>query len=172
MDPLAIRAEDMGNSLPLNLNKIPQPDCWALNAVVDDRGILGFIDNLDLGFFKRMYFLTHHIPGYIRAWFGTHVEGRLLIPLKGAAMVCCAPINVFESEYGTDQAIYEEQFDRYSLTEKQRSALWIPKDYVHGIRTYNPSTELLILSTATVEESHKHTKQWDSELYMHVWDVS
>lgn len=116
-------------------------------AAVDDRGVLGFINELDLGDVRRMYTVANHAAGYVRAWHAHRREAKFVSVVSGAAIVGAVQIDDWEAP-SKDLPVH-----RYVLSASKPSILYIPPGFANGAMTLTADTKLLYLSTATLEDS-------------------
>ena len=124
-----------------------EPKLFKGDIAIDDRGIVGFNNGLDLSPIKRFYTIQNHVPGFIRAWHGHLKEEKYFIVTSGSAII--STILMHPQDNDLDLRFIET----YTLHETIPSVLYIPAGYYNGFKLLSPGTKLLILSTSTFEES-------------------
>jgi dTDP-4-dehydrorhamnose 3,5-epimerase len=128
---------------------IKEPKLFKGDIFVDDRGIVGFNNELDLTGVKRFYTITNHTPGYIRAWHGHLRENKYFTMLAGSAIVVAVLISEDQNEYKLNWDIYY----RETISANLPTAFFIPAGYANGSMLLEPNSKLMVLSTSTTEES-------------------
>jgi dTDP-4-dehydrorhamnose 3,5-epimerase len=130
----------------------------------DDRGEVGFVNEFDFADVKRFYMVSNHRQGFIRAWHAHRIEGKYVLVVKGAAMVCGVKIDDW------DQPSRDLQIHRYVLSERLPSALYLPPGYANGFMSLTDNAKLLFFSTATLEDSLGDDIRYDAR-YWDPWTV-
>jgi dTDP-4-dehydrorhamnose 3,5-epimerase len=130
----------------------------------DDRGEVGFVNEFDFADVKRFYMVSNHRRGFIRAWHAHRIEGKYVLVVKGAAMVCGVKIDDW------DQPSRDLQIHRYVLSERLPSALYLPPGYANGFMSLTDNAKLLFFSTATLEDSLGDDIRYDAR-YWDPWTV-
>jgi dTDP-4-dehydrorhamnose 3,5-epimerase len=130
----------------------------------DDRGEVGFVNEFDFADVKRFYMVSNHRQGFIRAWHAHRKEGKYVLVVKGAAMVCGVKIDDW------DQPSRDLQIHRYVLSERLPSALYLPPGYANGFMSLTDNAKLLFFSTATLEDSLGDDIRYDAR-YWDPWTV-
>ncbi|MGD9107943.1 MAG: WxcM-like domain-containing protein [Gammaproteobacteria bacterium] len=124
---------------------------------VDDRGSVAFVNDFCFDKVKRFYQVENHSLNFIRAWHGHRKEGKYFYVAKGAAMIGAANLETDEVE-------------RFILTSRTPSILWIPPNYANGSMNLEEGTIIQVFSTATLEESLNDDIRirWDK---WNIWDI-
>jgi dTDP-4-dehydrorhamnose 3,5-epimerase len=130
----------------------------------DDRGALGFINNLDLSEFKRFYTVENHEAGFVRAWHGHLREAKAIVVVRGAALVCAVRMT---DPYSPSK---EEVVTRLVLSASNTSALYIPSGFANGFKTLTPDALILVLSSTSLEESLNDDYRFPFD-YWDPWEV-
>lgn len=139
--------------------ELKQPKLYKGEIYIDDRGIVGFNNDLDLSPIKRFYTITNHVPGFIRAWHGHLNEEKYFVVMKGSAIIAAIPMTIpplIEGEHPFDVTPHQLDYNtRYieTLHETIPSVYYIPNGYANGFKLLSPDTKLLVLSTSTTAES-------------------
>jgi len=133
-------------------------------SAVDDRGEVGFINELDLGGVRRLYTVSNHSPGLVRAWHAHKKEAKFVSVLVGAAVVAAVRIDDWASPSK------ELPVQRYVLSSNKPRVLYIPAGFANGAMTLAADTRLLYLSTATLEESREDDFRFPAR-YWDPWHV-
>lgn len=131
-------------------------------SFVDDRGIVSFINELNLAKWKRCYFVENHKIGFVRAWHGHKFESKLIIPINGITQVSAVCIGDWENP---DKML--EPASHY-LSSSKPAALYIPSGYANGFKSLTENSKLLIFSSSSLEDSIQddYRYEWD---YWNCW---
>lgn len=130
----------------------------------DDRGEVGFVNEFDFAGVKRFYMVSNHRQGFIRAWHAHRKEGKYVLVVKGAALVCGVKIDNW------DQPSKDLQVHRHVLSERSPSALYLPPGYANGFMSLTDDAKLLFFSTTTLEDSLGDDIRYDAR-YWDPWTV-
>jgi dTDP-4-dehydrorhamnose 3,5-epimerase len=114
---------------------------------VDDRGEVGFVNDFGFQGVKRFYTVSNHRAGFVRAWHGHRKEGKYVTAIIGAAVVGAVRINDWENPSR------ELPVDRFVLSARRPSVLFIPPGYANGFMSLTDDLKLMFFSTSTLEES-------------------
>jgi dTDP-4-dehydrorhamnose 3,5-epimerase len=131
---------------------------------IDDRGEVGFVNGFGFEGVKRFYTVTNHAPGFVRAWHAHRREAKYVTVLDGAAIVAAVKIDDWEHP-SPDLPV-----QRYVLSGRRPSVLFIPAGWANGFMNLAPDTRLVFFSTATVEESRQDDVRYDARLW-NPWTV-
>lgn len=131
---------------------------------VDNRGSLKFVNDFQLGGYKRFYVVENHVPGFVRAWHGHKVEKKAVICIQGAALVAAVEVDDW------DNPSEGLQVNRFVLSASNPSALHIPAGYANGFKTLTPNAILLFFSSSTLEESSKDDIRFPSRFW-DPWEI-
>ena len=131
---------------------------------VDDRGSLAFVNAFAFQDIKRFYIVSNHRAGFVRAWHAHKREGKNVIVMCGAAIVCAVKIDDWERP-SKDLPVY-----RHVLSAAKPTIFQIPPGYANGFMTLMPDTKLLFFSTASVEESRSDDIRYDA-YYWNPWEI-
>lgn len=124
------------------MDKIKEPLVINLNRFVDDRGVLDALFNDDLPFTaKRAYFIITP-RGVIRGMHGHKAEWKALYVTAGHMKVVVSDMQLTHC-------------NTFSLSDKLPQLLVIPNNLYHGFMSLSEETRVLILSSATLDESKK-----------------
>ncbi len=131
-------------------------------AFVDDRGIVSFINELNLAKWKRFYFVENHRAGFVRAWHGHKFESKLIIPISGIIQVSAVRIDDWKNP---DKMIEPEN---HFLSSSKPMAMYIPGGYANGFKSLTDNSKLMIFSSSSLEDSLKddYRFNWD---YWNCW---
>jgi dTDP-4-dehydrorhamnose 3,5-epimerase len=128
-------------------------------TATDDRGTLLFINDFDTQKTRRFYIVTNHAQGFVRAWHAHRSEGIYVTVLRGAAIV--AAVRVEDMDNPDPKAPVE----RYVLSERSPSVLYIPQGYANGAMTLTSDTMIQYFSTSTLEQSKHDDIRFDARLW-------
>jgi len=141
-----------------------KPYLYEGGIAVDDRGSLGYFNNLDLSSVKRFYHTRNHVPGFVRAWHGHKHESKYLTALSGSILVAVVRVKNWTNPNPN------ENVDRYVLSSISPTSLFIPGGYAHGYKMLTPDAHLGIFSTASLDESQSDDFRYHAN-YWNVWDI-
>ena len=146
------------------MNKNTSPFFLSGGISIDDRGILKYINDLQLNEFKRFYIVENHEKGFIRAWHGHLIEAKAFIPIKGSILVGAVPID--DEKKPNKEATVE----RFIISEHKPGALIIPPRFANGFKTLSDNSIVLILSTSTLEASLADDFRYPFD-YWNPWEI-
>jgi dTDP-4-dehydrorhamnose 3,5-epimerase len=126
---------------------VPEPELLRGGLAVDDRGEVAFVNEFAFADVKRFYTVSNHAQGFVRAWHAHRNEGKYVLVVSGAALVCCVEIDDW------DNPSADLDVKRFVLSERSPAVLRIPPGYANGFMTLSPDAKLLFFSTSTLEES-------------------
>jgi dTDP-4-dehydrorhamnose 3,5-epimerase len=119
----------------------------------DHRGTVYFNNDLDLSDIKRVYYLSNHEAGYIRAWHGHKKESKIFTCISGACRIALGKL--VESENHINGTMLDENnLMTFDLNSKTPQSLIVPAGWYNGFRNYTSDTLVQVMSDLTVEESH------------------
>jgi dTDP-4-dehydrorhamnose 3,5-epimerase-like enzyme len=130
----------------------------------DDRGEVSFVNDFDFSGVKRFYMLKNHKQGFIRAWHGHKKESKYFTAVKGSAVVCCVEIDNWDSP---SKAL---KVQRFVLSEKSPSVLFIPAGFANGFMSLTDDTKIMVFSTSSLQESIDDDFRYDSR-YWNPWEI-
>jgi len=136
------------------------PELIKGGSAVDDRGGLAFINDLTVSEFCRMYVVSNHSSGFVRAWHGHRIERKAAVVVSGAAVVCAVEIDDW------DAPSPDLQIHRYVLSERTPSALVIPAGFANGFMSLTDDTRICYLSSSSLEDATTD----DIRFPAHYWD--
>ena len=114
---------------------------------------------------KRLYTVSNHRPGFVRAWHAHRSEAKFVLVVLGAAVVAAVRIDDWQAP-SKDQLVH-----RYVLSSEQPAILHIPAGYANGFMTLSENTKLLFFSTASLEDSRQDDIRFDAR-YWDPWGVA
>lgn len=123
-----------------------QPKLITGGKHIDERGQLDFINDFDMSAIKRVYFTTHFDIDVIRAWQGHKIESRWFICIKGSFKVKLVAIDDW------DNPSENLRIDKYTLSDNEPAALYIPDGYVNGFKAIEQNSKLMIMSNYGLNE--------------------
>lgn len=141
----------------MTITDITIPTLVKGGLAADDRGVLGFVNDLDLSGVKRFYTIQNLRAEFKRAWHGHWHEKKVLVPLKGTWTVVAFPCT--KRPIPGDDVVSESPIRpngdgvRFVLSATSPAALIIPGGYAHGTMNLTEDASLLILSDKTLAES-------------------
>lgn len=148
--------------MPKNNKQITEPKLIDGGLAVDDRGQVTFVNDFDFSDVKRFYMVSNHKSGFVRAWHAHKKEAKYVLVVKGAAIIGAVEIDNWDSP-----SKYVK-INRYVLSEKKPSILYIPSGYANGFMTLTKDAQLIFFSTSTLEESLGDDIRYDAR-YWDIW---
>ncbi len=131
---------------------------------IDDRGQVSFVNDFNFKDVKRFYMVSNHKSGMVRAWHAHKKEAKYVFVIKGAAIVGAVLIDNWDSP--DKNAVV----NRYVLSEKKPSILYIPAGYANGFMSLSKDAQIIFFSTSTLEESKGDDFRYDAR-YWDIWKV-
>lgn len=133
----------------------------------DDRGLF---TNIECNLFipKRIYVIDNFSEGMIRAFHGHKNEEKLIFCIHGAIKIPVAPLSHFLKEENSPGL---PEFQTFVLSQHSHECLYIPKNYCHGVLFLQPNTQILVISSSSVEESLKDDYRFDYNRYGYNWSI-
>lgn len=144
---------DKNIKLTMSTTQKQVPTLFKGNLFLDDRGILGINNDLNLAKVKRFYTIQNYKPNFIRAWHGHFKEEKYFMAVSGVAQVLAIPIRKnkitgAEFENGANWKLYKS-----TLSSAVPNVFYIPGGYANGIMTLTPETKILVFSTTDLGDS-------------------
>jgi dTDP-4-dehydrorhamnose 3,5-epimerase-like enzyme len=126
---------------------------------VDDRGAVSFINGLPFDDIRRFYIVSNHRSGFVRAWHAHKSEGKYVVAIQGAALVCAVAI---ENWAEPDRAAHVY---RFVLSADSPCAVYVPPAYANGFMSLREDTRLMFFSTSTLEESRNDDYRYPARFW-------
>lgn len=131
---------------------------------VDDRGQVSFINDFHFEGVKRFYMIANHTQGFVRAWHAHKKEAKYVMAVKGAFILGAVKVDDW------DNPSKSLEVNRFVLSDKKPSVLYIPAGYANGLMSLTDDAQLMIFSTSSVEESLGDDFRYDSR-WWDIWSV-
>jgi len=147
----------MCNSSNTELNK---PFIINGDLSVDDRGELAFVNQFNMKSVKRFYMVSNHKQGFIRAWHAHKNESKYVFIVDGSALISTVQIDDWVNP-SSDLTV-----EKFVLSAKKPSVLYIPSGYANGFKTLSIDTKLIFFSTSTLKDSIVDDYRFDA----YKWD--
>jgi len=122
----------------------------------DDRGELMFVNQFNMELVKRFYVVSNHKQGFIRAWHAHKFESKYVFIVNGTALISTVQIDDWNNP-SSDLAI-----DKFVLTAKKPTILYIPNGYANGFKTLSADTKIIFFSTSTLKDSIDDDYRFDA----------
>jgi dTDP-4-dehydrorhamnose 3,5-epimerase-like enzyme len=138
---------------------------WSGQTFVDDRGKLTAFNTFNKWEnIKRMYQVSNHEQGFVRAWHGHNIGAKYVFVSKGSAK-----FHIIEIKYGlsvwqtTGIITGESPKETIILSEYNPQILYIPPGYYNGFQTLTSDTVVQFFTTTTIEEDKNDNLRlaWD-----------
>ena len=114
---------------------------------VDDRGSVSFVNDFNFNNVKRFYTVENHKRDFTRAWHAHKKEAKYVMVIKGSAIVGAVKIDDWDNPSKTTEV------NRFILSEKNPSILYIPNGFANGFKSLTDDTKIVFFSTSTLEDS-------------------
>ena len=151
----------MSNSSRAEINK---PFIINGDLSADDRGELMFVNQFNMELVKRFYVVSNHKQGFIRAWHAHKFESKYVFIVNGTAVISTVKIDDWNNP-SSDLAI-----DKFVLTAKKPSILYIPNGYANGFKTLSSDTKIIFFSTLTLGDSIDDDYRFDAYKW-NPWEI-
>ena len=151
----------MNNNSRAELNK---PFIINGDLSADDRGELMFVNQFNMQLVKRFYVVSNHKQGFIRAWHAHKFESKYVFIVNGTALISTVQIDDWNNP-SSDLAI-----DKFVLTAKKPSILYIPNGYANGFKTLSSDTKIIFFSTSTLGDSIDDDYRFDAYKW-NPWEI-
>ena len=126
------------------------------DLAVDDRGELMFVNQFNMDLVKRFYVISNHKLGFIRAWHAHKIESKYVFIVNGTALISTVQIDNWDNP-SNDLTV-----DKFVLTAKKPSILYIPSGYANGFKTLSTDTKIIFFSTSTLKDSVDDDYRFDA----------
>lgn len=130
------------------------------NIHTDERGILKFMNELDMSVIKRFYTIQNANTDIIRAWQGHKIESKWFFVLKGSFKIGLVKID----DWDNPSLALKPEF--YTLQASKHEVLYIPKGYANGFFALEPDAVLMIYSDYLLEDSKDDNFRFDTDLWV------
>ena len=151
----------MSNSSRAEINK---PFIINGDLSADDRGELMFVNQFNMELVKRFYVVSNHKQGFIRAWHAHKLESKYVFIVNGTALISTVQIDDWNNP-SSNLAI-----DKFVLTAKKPSILYIPNGYANGFKTLSSDTKIIFFSTSTLGDSIDDDYRFDAYKW-NPWEI-
>jgi len=138
-------------------------------SFVDDRGVLSYLNDFEDFDVKRMYIVENFFIQQVRAWHGHILESKIIIPICGTFVVGIANFETTESRI---DRLYD--IEKFIISDKNKTAIFIPAMKANGFMNLNLNAKLLILSNRSLDKTDDfrcvpHSKNsGEPEFFWHV----
>ena len=123
---------------------------------VDDRGELAFVNQFNMESVKRFYVVSNHKQGFIRAWHAHKIESKYVFIVDCSALISTVQIDDWDNP-SSDLTV-----DKFVLSAKKPSILYIPSGYANGFKTLSTDTKIIFFSTSTLKDSIDDDYRFDA----------
>lgn len=129
------------------MNNLPRPQLIEGEVAVDDRGQITFANGFNFAGIKRFYVVENFSNATVRAWHGHLKEAKYVLAVSGSAIVAVVEMD------DPHRPNPSNDIQRFILSARRPSILYIPAGYANGFRALELGTKLIFFSTASLEES-------------------
>lgn len=126
------------------------------DSFIDDRGVLSYVNDMNFFGVQRVYWIHHDRYGVVRAWHGHHQEGKFVYVVKGIFLVGAVHMKT-------------EKIHTFVLSEQKPAFLWIPPGYANGFKNLKEDSDIMFLSTSTIEEAKGDDVRFEWNKW-NIWD--
>ena len=130
----------------------------------DDRGELMFINQFNMELVKRFYVVSNHKQGFIRAWHTHKFESKYVFIVNGTALISTVQIDDWDKP-SSDLIV-----EKFVLTAKKPSILYIPSGYANGFKTLSTDTKIIFFSTSALKDSIDDDYRFDAYKW-NPWEI-
>ena len=150
----------------INISLTEQNKTFIINGdlSIDDRGELMFVNQFNMELVKRFYVVSNHKQGFIRAWHAHKFESKYVFIVNGTALISTVEIDDWEKP-SSDLIV-----EKFVLTAKKPSILYIPSGYAHGFKTLSTDTKIMFFSTSTLKDSVDDDYRFDAYKW-NPWEI-
>ena len=141
-----------------------QPQLLKGGLAVDDRGAVSFVNDFNFSDVKRFYIVENHKQGFVRAWHAHKNEAKYVMVVKGSAVIGAVQIDDW------DNPSKDLKVNRYVLSEKNPSVLYIPAGFANGFMSLSKDTKIIFFSTSELKDSLNDDIRYDAH-YWEAWEV-
>ena len=129
------------------------------NNYIDERGEVGFINDLTFQEIKRFYWIKNHSENIIRAWQGHKIEKKYFVVMNGTFLICTVKIDNW------DNPSHNLEVDEFVLSSKKQQVLCIPPDHANGFKALEPDSKLIVFSNLSLSDSQNDLYRFDQSLW-------
>ncbi len=146
------------------INKTSEPYLITGGIFQDKRGILKFVNELDLSPIKRFY-IIYSGKNSVRAWQGHKKEFKYFYAIKGKFTIFTVKIDNWGNP---DKKLKPKEF---SLDEESSKVLIIPPGFANGILTLDDDSYLLIFSNLSINEAKEDLYRFNEEFWVNWGEI-
>lgn len=145
--------------------KLPDdPILFSGGLSTDERGSVRFVNDFNFPGVKRFYHIRNLDTGVIRGFHGHLKEAKYFYVVRGELLLAFVRLT---DKQDPDK---QEPVNRVFLTDKVPAIQYIPPGFVNGFRILKPNTDIMVFSTATLEESKHDDYRFDHDYWgKEVW---
>jgi dTDP-4-dehydrorhamnose 3,5-epimerase len=115
---------------------------------------------------KRLYQIQNFSLDTIRAFHGHMKEAKYFYVAKGSVIAAAVKLD------DTKKPSKKNKVDRYILSSRKPSILFIPAGFANGIKALEEDTVLIVFSTSTFEESKNDDYRFPADYWGEsIWQV-
>src|SRR3989338_10572283 len=149
----------------MTTNYHKKPKLFEGGIAADQRGQVSFVNGFGFEDVVRFYMVENSAKEPIRAFHGHMKEAKYVFVPSGSALV--AAVRLDDSKTPSKSAIPE----RFVLSAKKPSILYIPGGYANGFRALEANTRVIFFSTDSAEESKADDYRFPHDYWgADVWD--
>ena len=126
----------------------------------DHRGIISYVNKLDMSEVERFYVIHHDKTETIRAWHAHQHEKKWFYCIKGSFTTAFVKIDNWENP---SKDLIPEVFE---LSFGHSQIVCVPEGYANGIKANEPGSILLVLSNKTLDAAENDSWRFDANLWM------
>ena len=147
-------------------NSYKEPTLIEGGIAVDARGQVSFVNGFGFKDVVRFYMVENSAEEPVRAFHGHMKEAKYVFVPSGSALV--AAVKLDDAKTPSTHEIPQ----RFVLSAKKPSVLYIPGGYANGFRAMEANTRVIFFATASVEESKADDYRFPHDYWgADVWDV-
>ena len=110
------------------------------NTFTDHRGILRYVNEVNPGYFRRFYIITHPDINIVRAWQGHKIEQRWFSAVQGSFKIQLIAIDDWNKPSKNSER------HTFLLDAKKLDMIMVPQGYVSSIQSLEEGSKLLVMA--------------------------
>ncbi len=124
-------------------------------SFADARGVLTYVNALDLAPVRRFYLIRQSETDQVRGWNGHRQERKWFYCIRGAFAIGLVAID----DWRYPSLALSAEVIR--VCAEQGQVICVPAGYANAVKALAPESELLVFSDRTLEESKQDSFRWE-----------
>jgi dTDP-4-dehydrorhamnose 3,5-epimerase-like enzyme len=131
------------------------------NIHTDERGILKYMNDLDLTPIKRFYCIQNKSNHIIRAWQAHKMESKWFYVIQGSFKIGVVKIYDFENPSKQSSPSY------FELSAENHQILYVPGGFANGFKSLSTGAVLMVFSDKLLADSMTDDFRYD----VNTWEL-